>query len=52
MTIQPVKVITASDLEENGGMYLVQKGIPAMPVYGLTAQGNQAVSSKARPVTL
>lgn len=46
----PVKVISSSDLEENGGVYLVKKGVPAVPVHGFTTQGNKAVSSRAMPV--
>lgn len=46
----PVKVISSSDLEENGGVYLVKKGVPAIPVHGFTTQGNKAVSSRAMPV--
>lgn len=48
--ILPVKVIESADLEENGGVYLVRKGIPAIPVHGFAAQGNRAVKGVARPV--
>ena len=48
--IRPVKVVTSSDLEQNGGVYLVKKGMAARPVYGFTAQGNRAAKGVAYPV--